>query len=139
MEQENAREQVDKQMRVEELVNPIVPSHSNSLMKWLVGGNIVLSLSSLACAGYLYFNQPKVVTFDLKNTTKLFLEQISKLDVSEEKKQQIVTKYEKALNGVVADYQAQNMIVLVKNAVVSPVEDRTSEIQREISKRMQEK
>ncbi|MDO9794922.1 TrbI F-type domain-containing protein, partial [Glaesserella parasuis] len=71
--------------------------------------------------------------------TKLFLEQISKLDVSEEKKQQIVTKYEKALNGVVADYQAQNMIVLVKNAVVSPVEDRTSEIQREISKRMQEK
>lgn len=139
MEQENVRVQVDEQIRVEDLVNPIVPSRFNSRMNWLIGGNIVLSLSSLVCAGYLYFNQPKVVTFDLKNTTKLFLEQISKLDVGEEKKQQIVRKYEKTLNSVVVDYQAQNMIVLVKTAVVSPVEDRTSEIQREISKRMQGK
>lgn len=136
MVQEKARDQVDELMGGEE---PIVPSRINSLMNWWVGGSIALSLASLVCAGYLYFNQPKVVAFDLKSTTKLFLEQINKLDASEEKKQQIVKKYEKTLNSVVADYQAQNMIVLVKNAVVSPVEDRTSEIQREISKRMQGK
>lgn len=110
---------------------------------WLKTGFFVssaLAISALALAGYLYLNQPRIVSFDVKETTKTFLIQVGQLKVSEEEKARIVKRYEQTLNRVIEDYQKnENTTILVSNAVVSKVDDKTDEIKRRVAQQMKSK
>lgn len=99
-----------------------------------------ISLASFYFSFKWYREQPKIVAFDVKQTTKSILSQIADLEnVSEDDKKKMTVHYEKTMKAVVAEYQANNTIIIVKNAVVSPIPDKTSEIKRKIIQRMKKK
>lgn len=107
------------------------------------GLDYILSLS-IACAigavvQYFFFMPPRIITFDIKATTTTFLKQVATLNIDENQKSVMVKRYNKSLTEVVKDYEAQNYIILVKNAVVSNVEDKTNEIQQKIAQKMKER
>ena len=84
------------------------------------------------------YKQPKVVAFDLKATTESFLQQLQHSSLDEQSKNNTVKRFELAINRVMAEYEADNTVVLVKAAVVSSVPDKTSEIKKKIAQRMKQ-
>lgn len=84
------------------------------------------------------YKQPKVVAFDLKATTESFLQQLQHSSLDEQSKNNTVKRFEKAINQVMTEYEADNTVVLVKAAVVSSVPDKTSEIKKKIAQRMKQ-
>ena len=103
-------------------------------------GGILLALNFAIAIGLgvIYHQQPKFVVFDIKTVTDTFLKQVVELNVSEEQGKKLVMRYERTLKAVISDYAEDNIIVLVKNAVVSDLDDKTDEIKREIARRMKE-
>ena len=51
----------------------------------------------------------------------------------------MVKRYNVALDSVIKEYESQNYIVLVKDAVVSNVDDKTGDIQKKIAQKMKGK
>ena len=51
----------------------------------------------------------------------------------------MVKRYSAAMDAVIKEYQSQHYIVLVKDAVVSNVDDKTGEIQKKIAQKMKGK
>ena len=96
----------------------------------------LIAMIALGLAVFDYYKQPKLVAFDLKGTTDSFLQQLQKSSLNEEGKAQTIKRYEKVLQQVVADYETENIIILVKPAVVSNLPDKTSEIRKKIAQRM---
>ncbi|WP_272664080.1 MULTISPECIES: TrbI F-type domain-containing protein [unclassified Providencia] len=99
----------------------------------------LISVISLTMAIYLYVSTPKLVTFDIKNTTDTFLNQVAKLDLSEEEQQSLMKKYERTINQIIySDYNKNNTIVFVKGAVVSNLKDETKNIKKQLAAKMKE-
>lgn len=97
----------------------------------------IISVISSSLSVYGYLNTPKVVTFDFKNTTDTFLEQVGKLNVSEEQQQNIMRKYEANINEIIKEnYTDKNITVFVKGAVVGKVDDETRNIKILLSDKM---
>ena len=99
----------------------------------------------LACIGliylaYIFFSPSKLVSFDIKGTTNTFLKQVASLNIDEEQKNAMVKRYNVALDGVIKEYESENYIVFVKDAVVSSnLDDKTNEIQKKIAQKMKRK
>lgn len=99
----------------------------------------------LACIGliylaYIFFSPSKLVSFDIKGTTNTFLKQVASLNIDEEQKNAMVKRYNVALDGVIKEYESENYIVFVKDAVVSSnLDDKTNEIQKKIAQKMKGK
>lgn len=99
----------------------------------------------LACIGlvylaYIFFSPSKLVSFDIKATTNTFLKQVASLNIDEEQKNAMVKRYNVALDSVIKEYESENYIVLVKDAVVSSnLDDKTNEIQKKIAQKMKGK
>ena len=99
----------------------------------------------LACIGliylaYLFFSPSKLVSFDIKGTTNTFLKQVASLNIDEEQKNAMVKRYNVALDSVIKEYESENYIVFVKDAVVSSnLDDKTNEIQKKIAQKMKGK
>ena len=99
----------------------------------------------LACIGliylaYLFFSPSKSVSFDIKGTTNTFLKQVASLNIDEEQKNAMVKRYNVALDSVIKEYESENYIVFVKDAVVSSnLDDKTNEIQKKIAQKMKGK
>lgn len=99
----------------------------------------------LACIGlvylaYIFFSPSKLVSFDIKGTTNTFLKQVASLNIDEEQKNAMVKRYNVALDSVIKEYESENYIIFVKDAVVSSnLDDKTNEIQKKIAQKMKGK
>ena len=112
---------------------------TNKIMKIGLVVSFLISIISLSIAVYLYVSTPKFVTFDLKNTTDTFLNQVAKLDLSEEEQQSLMKKYERTINQIIyTDYNKDNTVVFVKGAVVSNLKDETKNIKKQLATKMKE-
>ena len=102
---------------------------------------IVIVVSVLIAFGvaYFFFSPTKIVAFDIKATTNTFLKQVASLNIDENQKNLMVKRYSAAMDAVIKEYQSQHYIVLVKDAVVSNVDDKTGEIQKKIAQKMKGK
>lgn len=100
---------------------------------------IVVSVLIAFSLAYFFFSPTKIVAFDIKATTNTFLKQVASLNIDENQKNLMVKRYSAAMDAVIKEYQSQNYIVLVKDAVVSNVDDKTGEIQKKIAQKMKGK
>lgn len=100
---------------------------------------IVVSVLIAFSVAYFFFSPTKIVAFDIKATTNTFLKQVASLNIDENQKNLMVKRYSAAMDAVIKEYQSQHYIVLVKDAVVSNVDDKTGEIQQKIAQKMKGK
>ncbi len=100
---------------------------------------IVVSVLIAFSVVYFFFSPSKIVAFDIKATTNTFLKQVASLNIDENQKNLMVKRYNVALDSVIKEYESQNYIVLVKDAVVSNVDDKTGDIQKKIAQKMKGK
>ena len=100
--------------------------------------SFVMAGAAIGVAVMSLYKQPKVVAFDLKATTESFLQQLQHSSLDEQSKNNTVKRFELAINRVMAEYETDNTVVLVKAAVVSSVPDKTSEIKKKIAQRMKQ-
>lgn len=100
---------------------------------------IVVSVLIAFSIVYFFFSPAKIVAFDIKATTNTFLKQVASLNIDENQKNLMVKRYNVALDSVIKEYESQNYIVLVKDAVVSNVDDKTGDIQKKIAQKMKGK
>lgn len=98
--------------------------------------SFLFSTLSLSLSVYLLMTQPKVIVFDVRNTTNTFLEQVAQLNLTEQQKEAMIKRYENVVQQVISEYEISNHIVLAKNAVISKDDDRTAEIKAKIAARM---
>lgn len=96
---------------------------------------IVLSVLIAFSIVYFFFSPSKIVAFDIKATTNTFLKQVAALNIDENQKNAMVKRYNVALDSVIKEYESKNYIVLVKDAVVSNVDDKTGDIQKKLRKK----
>lgn len=127
-----------KQEQEVNLNNSSLPSLGNKSYKVLSLISCVMAGIAIGIASMSLYKQPKVIAFDLKATTDSFLQQLQHSSLDEQGKNNTVKRFELSLNRVVAEYEADNTIVLVKAAVVSPIPDKTSEIKKKIAQRMKQ-
>lgn len=119
------------------MVSPEEPSFVSKIMKKLNGVmTIVMALFIAFSVNHILFSPAKIVSFDIKATTNLFLKQVALLDIDENDKSTMIKRYNVALDSTIKEYESKNYIVLVKDAVVSNIEDRTADIQARIAEKM---
>lgn len=81
---------------------------------------------------------PQVVTFDMKGTLDLFLQQTAQQKLDNVKMKAVVTDFNAAMaDSLYAWQSAHNAIILVQPAVVSVQHDITPDIRNDIARRMQ--
>ncbi|WP_035890046.1 type-F conjugative transfer system protein TrbI [Kosakonia radicincitans] len=82
---------------------------------------------------------PDVVTFDMKGTWDIFMQQSAQQNLDEAKAKALVTRFNLAMSDSLTDWQKKhNVIILVQPAVVSAQQDITTDIRNAIAVRMQE-
>ncbi|MDQ4429104.1 type-F conjugative transfer system protein TrbI [Yokenella regensburgei] len=80
----------------------------------------------------------EVVTFDMKGTMDLFIQQTLAQKVPEEQSKVLMTRFNRAMNDSLQEWQdGHNAIILVAPAVVSRQADITQYIRTDIAQRMQ--
>ncbi|MEW5115266.1 TrbI F-type domain-containing protein [Citrobacter freundii] len=84
-----------------------------------------------------WLKPPVIVSFDIKSTTNKFLLQSAKLTLTDEQRKDLVQRFNKALTDTLADYAAENnVVVIVQPAAVSGIQDVTPQIRTQLSKAM---
>lgn len=109
----------------------------NNKMKAFLVINTLLTVGCIIAVVILYLSIPKLAVFDMKGTTDTFLNQVSKLNLSDSEQQGLIKKYEKSLNAVIKDeYLDKNTVIFVSGAVVSKIDDETKNIKSGLAKKM---
>lgn len=109
----------------------------NNKMKAFFIINTLLTVGCIIAVVILYLSIPKLAVFDMKGTTDTFLNQVSKLNLSDSEQQGLIKKYEKSLNAVINDeYLDKNTVIFVSGAVVSKIDDETKNIKSGLAKKM---
>lgn len=105
-----------------------------------IGTIIGLVIINLILVVYLLIskaNQPKIVSFDMKGTVDLFLLQMKNNNLSEEQINIATIKFNNSLDESIQTYAYDNnVLILVKPAVVAGIDDVTEDIQYLISDKM---
>ncbi len=84
-----------------------------------------------------WLKPPVIVSFDIKSTTNKFLLQSAKLTLTDEQRKDLVQRFNKALTDTLADYAAENnVVVIVQPAAVTGIQDVTPQIRTQLSKAM---
>ncbi|WP_334054741.1 TrbI F-type domain-containing protein [Pasteurella multocida] len=108
----------------------------NSTKKIILAIFFIATITNIIFNGFIYFSQPKIIAFDIKGTTDIFLKQVIKLELEENEKANLVKRFEKITSEVIEEYSV-NHVVLVKNAILSRnIEDKTAEIKMKIAEKM---
>lgn len=82
---------------------------------------------------------PEVVTFDMKGTWDIFMQQSAQQKLDEAKAKSLVTRFNQAMTDSLTAWQKKhNAVILVQPAVVSVQQDITIDIRNDIAARMQE-
>ncbi|PAV10516.1 hypothetical protein CBG25_01745 [Arsenophonus sp. ENCA] len=96
----------------------------------------LLSALLMISAQCWLFPPMQIVTFDMKKTTDRFLVQVSKLHLSDEKKDQLIERYNNTLKRVLEKNSKSNTVILVSGAVMAGAIDKTADIQQQIAEAM---
>ncbi|WP_334472926.1 TrbI F-type domain-containing protein [Arsenophonus sp. PmNCSU2021_1] len=96
----------------------------------------LLSALLIISVQHWFFSPTNIVTFDMKKTTDRFLVQVSKLDLMEAQKDQLIAKYNTTLKAVLEKEAKGNTLILVSGAVMAGAVDKTADIQQQIAEAM---
>lgn len=110
-------------------------------VRWRLVVCMLVSQIILTGIGWLVIKAgtPEVVTFDMKGTWDIFMQQSAQQKLDEEKAKSLVTRFNRAMSDSLTDWQkTHNVIILVQPAVVSAQQDITTDIRNDIAVRMQE-
>ncbi|MEA5105695.1 TrbI F-type domain-containing protein [Pantoea sp. S18] len=97
----------------------------------------LLSVATCAVVWFLWLKQPALVTFDMKGTTNALIRQIAKLDLTDEQRQALITRFDQSVTTATAEYAASHgAAIMVSPAVVTGLPDATPEIQGRLAELM---
>lgn len=83
-------------------------------------------------------NAPQIVTFDMKGTIDLFMQQSAQQNQDEQKARILTERFNQALTESLLNWQSEhNATILVAPAVIAPKKDITRDIRLDIAKRME--
>lgn len=118
----------------------IVTTHRK---RWLFGCLCAAGLlATMFAVSYLTarYVSPQVVTFDMKGTMDIFIQQSAQQKLDEDGAKQLVARFNAAMSNSLADWQQKhNAVILVQPAVVSVQPDITGDIREAIAARMKER
>lgn len=104
---------------------------------------VCVLLSQMVMSGIFWWvvksGTPEVVTFDMKGTMDIFIQQSAQQNLDEARAKQLVARFNGAMVSSLADWQQKhNAVILVQPAVVSMQQDITTDIREDIALRMKE-
>ncbi|HGJ5882613.1 TrbI F-type domain-containing protein [Arsenophonus sp.] len=102
----------------------------NFIMGSLLSALLIISVHHWLCP------RTNIITFDMKKTTARFLVQVSKLNLPDEKKDQLIERYNNTLKRVLEKNSKSNTMILVNSAVMAGAVDKTADIQQQIAEAM---
>lgn len=106
---------------------------------WALGGAALLATTVVVSLITVRLTTPVVVTFDMKGTMDLFMQQSVQLKLDEASTKALTQRFSNALKQSLVDWQKDHhAIILVAPAVVSQQTDITATIRSDINRRMQE-
>lgn len=106
---------------------------------WALGGAALLATTVVVSLITVRLTTPVVVTFDMKGTMDLFMQQSVQLKLDEASTKALTQRFSSALKQSLVDWQKDHhAIILVAPAVVSQQTDITATIRSDINRRMQE-
>jgi conjugal transfer pilin signal peptidase TrbI len=106
---------------------------------WAAGAVSVLAVVVTVSMVTVRLSTPRIVTFDMKGTMDLFIQQTAQQKMDTEKAKALLGYFNRALMQSLTEYQTTHRaIILVAPAVVSIQPDITTEIQNDIARRMQD-
>ncbi|HGJ5863903.1 MAG TPA: TrbI F-type domain-containing protein [Arsenophonus nasoniae] len=105
-----------------------------AIINFIIGS--LLSALMIISLHHLLFPPTKIVAFDMKKTTDRFLLQVSKLDLPEAQKDQLIAKYNNTLKTVLEKNAKGHTLILVSGAVMEGAVDKTADIQQQIAEAM---
>lgn len=115
--------------------------HPQSRWRWvtaiikLIASSLLIALLIVSAQHWL-FPPPNIITFDIKKTTDRFLVQVSKLNLTDEQKDQLIERYNTTLERVLEKNSKSNTVILVNSAVMAGAVDKTADIQQQIAEVM---
>ncbi|NCF08754.1 type-F conjugative transfer system protein TrbI [Kosakonia sp. MH5] len=110
-------------------------------VRWRLGVCMLVSQMIMTGISWIVIkaDTPEVVTFDMKGTWDIFMQQSAQQKLDEAKAKALVTRFNLAMSDSLTDWQKKhNVIILVQPAVVSAQQDITTDIRNDIAVRMQE-
>lgn len=110
--------------------------------RWLIPGlcgiGLLVAMIATSCLTVRLLT-PQIVTFDMKGTMDIFIQQSAQQKLDEARAKQLVARFNAAMSSSLADWQQKhNAVILVQPAVVSTQPDITGEIREDIAVRMKE-
>ncbi|MFZ4216144.1 TrbI F-type domain-containing protein [Pantoea endophytica] len=98
------------------------------------GLSVALSVGACATAWLLWLKPPALVTFDMKGTTNALIRQTAKLDLTDDQRKALLTRFDRSVTTATAEYARDNdAVILVSPAVVTGLTDATPEIQARLA------
>ncbi|MBK4768968.1 MAG: conjugal transfer protein TrbI [Pantoea sp. Morm] len=108
--------------------------------KHLIAGcalSVVLSTGACAAAWFFWLKPPELVTFDMKGTTNTLIRQAAKLDLTEEQRHALLSRFDRSVTTATGEYASEHgAAILVSPAVVTGLPDATPEIQARLAELM---
>ncbi|UIL55067.1 MULTISPECIES: TrbI F-type domain-containing protein [Pantoea] len=102
-----------------------------------IAASMLLSVSVCAAAWFLWLKPPALVTFDMKGTTNALIRQTAKLDLNDDQRKALLTRFDRSVTTATAEYASEHgAAILVSPAVVTGLPDATPEIQARLAELM---
>ena len=96
--------------------------------------SMLLSVGACAAVWFLWLKPPELVTFDMKGTTNALIRQTAKLDLTDDQRKALLTRFDRSVTTATAEYARDNdAVILVSPAVVTGLTDATPEIQARLA------
>jgi conjugal transfer pilin signal peptidase TrbI len=101
------------------------------------GLSVALSVGVCAAAWFFWLKPPALVTFDMKGTTNALIRQSAKLDLTDEQRRRLLTRFDQSITTATTEYAASHgAAILVSPAVMTGLPDATPEIQARLAELM---
>lgn len=102
-----------------------------------VAASILLSVCACAAVWFVWLKPPALVTFDMKGTTNALIRQSAKLDLNDDQRRALLTRFDQSVTTATGEYAASHgAAILVSPAVVTGLPDATPEIQARLAELM---
>ncbi|QDY44265.1 TrbI F-type domain-containing protein [Candidatus Pantoea soli] len=102
-----------------------------------IAASILISVGACAAAWSLWLKPPALVTFDMKGTTNALIRQTAKLDLTDDQRKALLTRFDRSVTTATAEYASEHgAAILVSPAVVTGLPDATPEIQARLAELM---
>jgi len=95
-----------------------------------IAASALLSVGACSAAWFLWLKPPQLVTFDMKDTTNTLIRQAAKLDLTEDQRHALLSRFDRSVTAATDEYAREHdTAILVSPAVITGLPDATPEIQ----------